>query len=284
MKHAADILLGIRFKLDLYINLRPIKLYDERLCPLKGKGDSRRRLRGLPREHRGRLRRRRRQLQERHAGRDRVQEEIHTRKGVERIIRAAFEYAVQHGRREVCMADKSNVMRYSRRPLAARLRRGGGGVPADRAPPPLRRRPDHADGAAAGELRRHRHQQHVRRHRHRPRRRAAGRPRRRRLGQPPPRRGLDVRAGARLGAEVRRHRPRQPGGGDPLAGVDARLPRPRRGGGGGGGARWRRASATARRRPTSAARSPPRRWATSSRAPWRRQLPRIPELAARGSA
>ncbi len=28
---------GIRFKLDLYINLRPIKLYDERFCPLKGK-------------------------------------------------------------------------------------------------------------------------------------------------------------------------------------------------------------------------------------------------------
>ena len=38
MRHAADILLGIRFELDLYINFRPIKLYDERLCPLKGKG------------------------------------------------------------------------------------------------------------------------------------------------------------------------------------------------------------------------------------------------------
>jgi 3-isopropylmalate dehydrogenase len=37
MKHAADILLGIRFGLDLYINLRPVKLYDEALCPLKGK-------------------------------------------------------------------------------------------------------------------------------------------------------------------------------------------------------------------------------------------------------
>ncbi|HVG06447.1 MAG TPA: isocitrate/isopropylmalate family dehydrogenase, partial [Thermoanaerobaculia bacterium] len=35
MKHAADILLGIRFGLDLYINLRPIKLYDPRMCPLK---------------------------------------------------------------------------------------------------------------------------------------------------------------------------------------------------------------------------------------------------------
>src|SRR5262245_10835794 len=37
MKHAADILLGIRFQLDLYINLRPVKLYDPRYCPLKDK-------------------------------------------------------------------------------------------------------------------------------------------------------------------------------------------------------------------------------------------------------
>src|SRR5215204_4794417 len=34
-KHAADILLGMRFGLDLYINLRPIKLIDAKLCPLK---------------------------------------------------------------------------------------------------------------------------------------------------------------------------------------------------------------------------------------------------------
>ena len=41
-----------------------------------------------------------------------VQEEIHTPLGVERIVRAAFEYAMAHGRREVLMGDKSNVMRY----------------------------------------------------------------------------------------------------------------------------------------------------------------------------
>src|SRR5262245_27384539 len=34
-KHAADIPLGMRFGLDLYINLRPIKLIHSRLCPLK---------------------------------------------------------------------------------------------------------------------------------------------------------------------------------------------------------------------------------------------------------
>src|SRR5919107_1459984 len=37
-RHARDILLGIRFELDLYVNFRPVRLYDERLCPLKDRG------------------------------------------------------------------------------------------------------------------------------------------------------------------------------------------------------------------------------------------------------
>jgi 3-isopropylmalate dehydrogenase len=36
-RHAADILLGLRFRLDLYVNQRPVRLLDERLCPLKGR-------------------------------------------------------------------------------------------------------------------------------------------------------------------------------------------------------------------------------------------------------
>src|SRR5918996_2167437 len=35
MRHARDILLGTRFELDLYVNYRPVRLLDERLCPLK---------------------------------------------------------------------------------------------------------------------------------------------------------------------------------------------------------------------------------------------------------
>jgi 3-isopropylmalate dehydrogenase len=112
MKHAADILLGIRFGLDLYVNFRPIKLYDERYCPLKGKTTADVDLvvfrentegayvgvggifkKGTPDEVA-------------------VQEEIHTRKGVERILRAAFDYARRHGRKSVTMCDKSNVMQY----------------------------------------------------------------------------------------------------------------------------------------------------------------------------
>jgi 3-isopropylmalate dehydrogenase len=113
MRHAGDILLGIRFKLDLYINLRPIKLYDERLCPLKGKG---------PREVDFVVFRENTEGAYVGAGGNfkpgtpdevAVQEEVHTRKGVERIVRAAFEYTVAHGRHEVCMADKSNAMRHA---------------------------------------------------------------------------------------------------------------------------------------------------------------------------
>ena len=113
MKHAADILLGTRFGLDLYINFRPIKLYDERLCPLVGKGSKevdfvvfRENTEGAYVGSGGIFKR---------GTPDEIatQEEIHTRKGVERILRAAFEWARAHGRREVLMADKSNVRRYS---------------------------------------------------------------------------------------------------------------------------------------------------------------------------
>jgi len=112
MKHAADILLGIRFGLDLFINLRPIKLFNERLCPLKGKTEKdvdfvvfRENTEGAYVNVGG-------NFKKGTPDEVAVQDEIHTRKGVERIIRAAFEYAVAHGRREVLMSDKSNVMRY----------------------------------------------------------------------------------------------------------------------------------------------------------------------------
>jgi 3-isopropylmalate dehydrogenase len=112
MKHAADILLGIRFGLDLYINLRPIKLYDARHCPLKERTPRdvdivvfRENTEGAYVNMGGNFKRGT-------PGEIAVQEEIHTRLGVERIVRAAFEYAVANGRRQVLMSDKSNVMRY----------------------------------------------------------------------------------------------------------------------------------------------------------------------------
>lgn len=111
-KHAADILLGMRSGLDLYINLRPIKLIDERLCPLKGRNPAdvdfvvfRENTEGMYVFVGGNFKKGRRDEIA-------VQEEINTRKGVERIITAAFEYARTHGRKRVTMSDKSNVLTY----------------------------------------------------------------------------------------------------------------------------------------------------------------------------
>ncbi len=110
MKHAADILLGTRFGLDLYINLRPVKLYAEGVCPLKGRTEKDVDFVVLRENTEGAYVNVGGTFKKGWADEVAVQEEIHTRKGVERIIRAAFEYAVAHGRREVMMSDKSNVM------------------------------------------------------------------------------------------------------------------------------------------------------------------------------
>ena len=71
MRHARDILLGIRFELDLYVNHRPVRLLDARLCPLKNRGPRRRGFRRLSREHRGAVRQHRRPVQGGHRGRGR---------------------------------------------------------------------------------------------------------------------------------------------------------------------------------------------------------------------
>ncbi|HEY0592294.1 MAG TPA: 3-isopropylmalate dehydrogenase [Thermoanaerobaculia bacterium] len=112
MKHAADILLGMRFQLDLYVNYRPVKLLDERLCPLKGKKREdvdfvifRENTEGLYVGMGGNFKK---GTPEEIA----IQEDVSTRKGVERIVRHAFEFARAHGRKSVCMSDKNNVMRF----------------------------------------------------------------------------------------------------------------------------------------------------------------------------
>jgi 3-isopropylmalate dehydrogenase len=112
MRHARDILLGTRFKLDLYINLRPIRCLDNRLCPLKGFEAAdidfvvfRENTEGLYVGLGG-------IFKKGTADEIAVQEDVNTRKGVERIIRAAFEYARTSGRKKVTMCDKSNALRF----------------------------------------------------------------------------------------------------------------------------------------------------------------------------
>ena len=109
-RHARDILLGIRFELDLYVNHRPIRLLDERLCPLKHRGPRdvdftvfRENTEGLYAGVGGRFK----------AGTPdevAIQEEINTYKGVYRIVKHAFEFARARNLTRVCMADKSNAM------------------------------------------------------------------------------------------------------------------------------------------------------------------------------
>src|SRR5687767_15837887 len=110
-RHARDILLGARFELDLYVNYRPVKLLHDRLCPLKDRGRAdvnfvvfRENTEGVYVSVGGRFK----------AGTDdeiAVQEEINTFKGVNRIIRHAFEFARAHGLTKVCMSDKRSEER-----------------------------------------------------------------------------------------------------------------------------------------------------------------------------
>jgi 3-isopropylmalate dehydrogenase len=109
-RHARDILLGTRFELDLYVNYRPVTLLDARLCPLKNREPKdvdfavfRENTEGLYVSVGGRFK----------AGTDdeiAIQEELNTFKGVNRIVRYAFEHAKARGKTKVCMADKSNAM------------------------------------------------------------------------------------------------------------------------------------------------------------------------------
>jgi len=111
-EHARDILLGLRFRLDLYVNFRPCVLLAPDLCPLKrvkvpvrleifrentegpyvGMGGVFKK--GTPDEVA-------------------IEEDMNTRGGVERIVRAAFDFARAKGRHRVTLVDKANAMRHA---------------------------------------------------------------------------------------------------------------------------------------------------------------------------
>lgn len=112
-QHAADILLGLRFKLDLYVNARPVELLHERLTPLRDRKEPdvkfmvfRENTEGLYVGVGG-------FFKKGTSDEIAVQEDVNSRKGVERIIRHAFEYVRQRGLKRVCMSDKSNAMTFA---------------------------------------------------------------------------------------------------------------------------------------------------------------------------
>ncbi len=117
--HAKEILLGMRFKMDLYANVRPVRLLDAALCPLKNvePGDVdfvviRENTEGVYVDVGG-------CFKPGTPDEVAVQEDVNTRKGVERIIRYTFEYCERHTKQDgaprhrVLMADKSNVLTYA---------------------------------------------------------------------------------------------------------------------------------------------------------------------------
>jgi 3-isopropylmalate dehydrogenase len=117
--HAKEILLGMRFKMDLYANVRPVRLLDAALCPLKGVEPKdvdfvvlRENTEGVYTDAGG-------VFKQGTPDEIATQEDINTRKGVERIIRYAFQYCEEHtklngsARSKVLMCDKSNAMTHA---------------------------------------------------------------------------------------------------------------------------------------------------------------------------
>jgi len=106
------IIAKLRFELDLYVNLRPVRCYDDRMSPLKGKGPNEIDMvfvrentegaytgsygyahKGLPIEVA-------------------TQVMVYTRVGTERVIRYAFELArSRNKKKKVTMIDKANALR-----------------------------------------------------------------------------------------------------------------------------------------------------------------------------
>ena len=108
------ILLKIRFELDQYINLRPVKLYEGVETPLKNKGPEeidfvviRENTEGLYTGAGG-------FLKKGTIDEVAIQESINTRKGVERCIRFAFEFTRKRNKqKKLTLCAKTNVLTYA---------------------------------------------------------------------------------------------------------------------------------------------------------------------------
>ena len=108
------ILLRLRFELEQYINLRPVKLYDERFCPLKNKKPEdidfvvvRENNEGLYTGSGG-------FVFQNTPHEIAVQESVNTRRGVERCLRYAFEYTQKRNKNNtLTLCGKTNVLTYA---------------------------------------------------------------------------------------------------------------------------------------------------------------------------
>ena len=104
-----SVILGLRFGLDLYVNLRPIKLYSETLCPLKGKGPDdidfvvvRENTEGMYSQIGG-------HLKKNTPDEVAIVNGVYTWKGCERACRYAFELARKRAAERTALGDKGRI-------------------------------------------------------------------------------------------------------------------------------------------------------------------------------
>lgn len=108
------VLLKLRFSLDQYINLRPVKLYNAAFCPLKDKGPADVDF-VVVRENSEGLYKGMGEFKDKGTKNEvATQISYNTRKGVERCIRYAFEYCRKRNKKKkLILCGKTNVLTYA---------------------------------------------------------------------------------------------------------------------------------------------------------------------------
>lgn len=108
-----QLLLRIRFGFDLYVNLRPVEILPGLESPLRGKGAEDIRMLFIRENTEGEYCGVGGRFKQGTPDEIAVQQSIFTRKGVERVIRYAFEQARRRPRKRLASATKSNAMAYT---------------------------------------------------------------------------------------------------------------------------------------------------------------------------
>ena len=248
---AWGLLINFRRWFDLYVNLRPVRLFEGLPCPLAGRkpGDIdyivlRENTEGEYGNVGGRV----------YEGTERevvMQQAVFSRKGVDRIMKYGFELARRRDK-HLTSCTKSNGISITMPYWDERFAEMKKHYPDVRTDQYHVDGLSHPDGAQPGPLRRHRLLQPVRRHPLRPRTGDGRHDRHCALGQHQSgaHRAVDLRAGARLGAGHRRQEDRQPDRADLVGCADARASRPCRRGRGDHRRRSSASSSRDRTRPT----------------------------------
>jgi tartrate dehydrogenase/decarboxylase/D-malate dehydrogenase len=108
-----DLLLRIRFGFDLYVNLRPVEILPGLEPPLRGKRPEDIRMLFVRENTEGEYAGLGGRFKRGTADEVAIQQSVFTRKGVERVVRYAFEQAERRPRRRLASATKSNAMQYT---------------------------------------------------------------------------------------------------------------------------------------------------------------------------